>query len=303
MSKLSLGVEKIARSLIVPGIAEQMLAVIGTPAEAKRLESLAAAARRYADSLESRNYAVEIQLRAGRRGGQMLIEMAERGERAMHPGVDNGPLPTLADLGVEPMRSSRWQKLARKAEDDFEEIIAAAKASGEEITVTGIGHVAHNTGQIEWYTPAPLIEAVREVMGGIDLDPASNATANAVIQAERYFTREDDGLSQDWEGRVWLNPPYAQPACAAFCLKLVEAHQSGAVPIAMAILNNSTETRMFQALAAVSAALCFPLGRVPFWHTQGGGTSNLQGQAVFYLGPDVALFRRIFDAFGLTVRR
>lgn len=31
------------------------------------------------------------------------------------------------------------------------------------------------------------------------------------VPARRKFTKADDGLTQPWEGRVWMNPPYSKP--------------------------------------------------------------------------------------------
>src|SRR2546430_17584816 len=62
----------------------------------------------------------------------------------------------------------------------------------------------------EWYTPSKYIETAREVLGSIDLDPASCELANRTVKADKYYTKEDDGLSKEWHGNVWLNPPYGK---------------------------------------------------------------------------------------------
>lgn len=61
----------------------------------------------------------------------------------------------------------------------------------------------------EWYTPQPILEKVRIVFdGNIELDPASCDVANLGVKADRYYTKDEDGLNQDWFAKtVLLNPP------------------------------------------------------------------------------------------------
>lgn len=61
----------------------------------------------------------------------------------------------------------------------------------------------------EQYTPEQILEPVREVLGEIDLDPATSELANQRVGAKQIFTAEDGArtFEEDWRGRVFMNPP------------------------------------------------------------------------------------------------
>jgi len=180
-----------------------------------------------------------------------------------------------------------------------EESVHAAYQEMKQRKAKSKPHVTHNSGNNEWYTPPEYIEAARVVMERIDLDPASSDKANETVQATTYYTTQDDGLVQDWAGRVWMNPPYSSDLISAFCDKLTQHVKEGDVTEACVLVNNATETGWFNALLDVASAVCLIRGRVKFIDAEGNPSgAPLQGQVVLYIGECSADFEREFSQFG-----
>ncbi len=159
-------------------------------------------------------------------------------------------------------------------------------------------HVSQNSGENEWYTPPQFIESARLVMGSIDTDPASNPIANATVKATRFFSKDEDGLQQKWDGNVWMNPPYAQPLMGQFAEAISEKFENGEIEQAIILVNNATETQWFQRMASVASAVCFPKSRVKFLDPNGKPGAPLQGQAIIYMGDSKRAFRDEFRKYG-----
>lgn len=61
-----------------------------------------------------------------------------------------------------------------------------------------------------WGTADDIVERARRCMGGITLDPCSEAKFNDIVQADTYYSlleRDEDGLALPWFGKILLNPP------------------------------------------------------------------------------------------------
>ena len=141
---------------------------------------------------------------------------------------------------------------------------------------------------IEWYTPKYIIKIVERALGGrITLDPASCEEANREIKAKRWYGAEDNGLTQSWKSkRLWLNPPFTPALLKEFTDKLVRDLQSKEVKRAAFIMNNNTETRVFQRLVKTCSGCLFLEKRVPFrrkGETKGGG--QYVGQVILFWNP------------------
>lgn len=161
--------------------------------------------------------------------------------------------------------------------------------------------VLNSSETAEWYTPPEVIDAAREVLGDIDLDPASCAFAQKAVQATTYFDAETDGLAQPWSGRVFMNPPYGA-ACPKFVAKALHEYEAGNVSAAVLLLSGySFDTKWFRPLW--HHLLCFSDGRIRFYNALGEPGRPSTASAVVYLGRDWARFADVFSRFGAVVAR
>lgn len=122
-----------------------------------------------------------------------------------------------------------------------------------------------STSSDVWLTPRYIYEP----LGSFDLDPASPVN-RPWDTASCHFTELDDGLSKDWRGRVWLNPPYGRQLPT--WLERLANHGNG-----IALIFARTETKYFHNLVWKRAdAVFFFKGRLHFCRpdgTQAGSAS------------------------------
>lgn len=147
----------------------------------------------------------------------------------------------------------------------------------------------HTSVTDAWFTPPAIVEAARDTLEAIDLDPASCDAANRIVKAARFFDELDNGYITPWEGRVFLNPPggkcdewgrrstdnKGRSSQKAWWFKLANEFVMGNVPAAI-FLGFSIEilqtTQVDPELGAnghelpipLDFPLCFPSRRVPF---------------------------------------
>jgi len=287
--------------------AEKSLLAATTIPKTKKVVDFARAAKVYAKeqglSQSCIDLAHALHIHALSQLGDML-KIMEKNKGGGEPGIGragrnaipkkNCIPPTLKELGVDLKTSMVAQQLAGLPENVREQIARQEKTVKEALGP----HVAKNTGEHEWYTPATYIKLARDVMGSIDCDPASSAIANNTVKASVYYTAEQNGLQKPWMGNVWLNPPYAQPLINQFVEKFLEELRYGDIREACVLVNNATETEWCQSLMEYATAIFFPKTRIRFLDPEGQPGAPLQGQIFFYYGNSEELLYQMCTTLG-----
>lgn len=130
----------------------------------------------------------------------------------------------------------------------------------------------------EWPTPQWLVGQCAAEFGPFDTDPA--ATAHSA-QAPAFYTIDDDGLSQSWKGRVWMNPPYSN--VGAWMAKARAEVEVGNAELVVCLVPARVDARWYRAATAAASVVRVLPQRVKF-----GGCKDSAPfpSAVIVLGSD-----------------
>lgn len=124
--------------------------------------------------------------------------------------------------------------------------------------------VLYSSKEEKWATPQDFFDKLNDEFH-FTLDAAASPD-NAKCPV--YFTEEQDGLVQSWEGHtVWCNPPYCRKT-GLWVKKAYEEHQRTGCTVVM-LLPSRTDVRWFHDYILGKAEIRFIKGRLKF-----GGNKN-----------------------------
>jgi hypothetical protein len=196
-----------------------------------------------------------------------------------------------------------WHDLYQKYPDRQKYIFEYAEPKAEEWTKKALGQkwtALLESESPDWWTPEKYIKAIKEVMGEIDLDPASCVEANKIVKAKRYYSPKENGLLQPWEGRIFLNPPYGE-LTKEFAEKFFNDYESSFHEGIVLVNSRATDADWFQPF--FNGVICFTDHRIDFNSPNEKNTSSTHGSCFIYFGPNERKFADVFSQFGNVVKR
>jgi len=124
--------------------------------------------------------------------------------------------------------------------------------------------VTHQGVTNTWFTPQEIIKP----LGHFDLDPCTQ-TYRPFDTAADHICEDmgEDGFASQWEGRVWLNPPYGKET--ARWLEKLSRHGNG-----VALIFARMDTQWAQNMGRVADAGNFRKGRIAFVKVNGEKSTN-----------------------------
>ena len=169
-------------------------------------------------------------------------------------------------------------------------------------------HVASSESH-EWYTPQHIIERAESVLGGIDVDPASPLPERwrDWVPAKIHYSKLENGLAQNWNGTVYLNPPYGRGDNGArpWVIKMYTEHELKRMKAGILLVPARTDTEWFRLVWRFNM-LCFIYGRLKHISPEVERGKKGRNTATFpsvlaYLGPHKMAFGRAFSDIGYII--
>jgi phage N-6-adenine-methyltransferase len=118
------------------------------------------------------------------------------------------------------------------------------------------GMYSSNKGN--WGTPDDFFNKLN-AQYGFDLDPCADDINH---KCENYFTEESNGLEQDWNGKVFMNPPYGRKI-GLWIQKAYDETQNGNASFVVCLLPARTDTKWFHEICTLGEII-FIKGRLKF---------------------------------------
>lgn len=129
----------------------------------------------------------------------------------------------------------------------------------------------------EWYTPKYILDALDVTF---DLDVAAPASGPMHVPTHKYLSSHDCGLTQEWHGLVWMNPPFGGRNGLVPWLDKFFAHGNG-----IALTPDRTSAPWWQDANRKADATLFIAGKVKFVRPDGSeGNSPSTGTTLFASG-------------------
>jgi len=145
-------------------------------------------------------------------------------------------------------------------------------------------------------TPGYVLEPVRELLGGIGLDPCTEP--DNPTSAAKWYSLPDDGCALPWDAEtVWCNPPYGEARDRWVDRCITEGKQRKV----LLLIPAHTETRTFQKALKACTSVLLIKARLRFGVLRENGRQEAasHGSALFGFGVDVTPLEALIDGTAL----
>jgi DNA N-6-adenine-methyltransferase (Dam) len=148
----------------------------------------------------------------------------------------------------------------------------------------------------DWYTPKYIFDALGETFDIDAAAPYDNTRCHVPCRSHFWA----DALQKEWNGFVWLNPPFGGRNGITPWLKKFFAHGNG-----IALSPDRTSAPWWQEYAPRADAILFVAGKIRFLRPDGSeGTSPSNGTTLLAAGDraEMALRRAATNGLGFVTQ-